>query len=96
MEGGIVESFAEASQMKASLPVTRLGPSLFDAQLKSDSSVKTNPLSGKSPPDAPDNLPDSLLPPDLEALRNFQDEFQLEDEELEKVLETILTQENSI
>ena len=53
-------------------------------QLESESS---NLLPGKTP---------TALPPELEALRNFQEEFQLEDCELEKVVETILTQENSI
>ena len=78
----------------AALIVTGVGPSLSRSQaevagqLESESS---NLLPGKTP-----TMPDSVLPPELEALKNFQEEFQLEDCELEKVVETILTQENSI
>ena len=71
-----------------------MGPSLSRShadvagQMESGSS---NLLPGKTP-----TMPDPVLPPELEALRNFQEEFQLEDGELEKVVETILTQEDSI
>ena len=75
--------------------VTGVGQSLSGSQavepLESDSSIDTNLLPGKTP-----TPPDSVLPPELEALRDFQEKFQLEDGELEKVVETILTQENSI
>ena len=72
----------------AALLVTAVGPSSLSAQLESESS---DLLTGKPP-----TVPDSVLSPELEALKNFQEEFQLEDCELEKVVETILTQENSI
>ena len=72
-----------------------VGPSLSGRQaespLESDSSINTNLLPGETA-----TTPGSVLPPELEALKDFQEEFQLEDGELEKVVETILTQENSI
>ena len=92
----------------AAFVVTGLGPRLSGSlagvggQLESQDS---NLLSGETPLEADSVLPpmlkapsvtNSVLPPELEALRNFQEEFQLEDSELEKVVETILTQENSI
>ena len=62
-----------------------------ESQIESDSSINTNLLPEETP-----TTPGSVLPPELEALKDFQEEFQLEDGELEKVVETILTQENSI
>ena len=72
-----------------------MGPSLYgrlaDGHLEPEGLINTNLLPEKSP-----TVPSSVLSPELEALRNFQEEFQLEDGELEEVVETILTQENSI
>ena len=78
----------------AALIVTGVGPGLSRSQAEAAGQLESessNLLPGKTP-----TMPDSALLPELEALRNFQEEFQLEDCELEKVVETILTQENSI
>ena len=66
-------------------------PKLADGQFESEGSINTDLLPEKNP-----TTPGSVLHPELEALRDFQEEFQLEDSELEKVVEAILSQENTL